>query len=363
MKSPVTGLGPRLAGLTPRSRVYVQSTVGLTEPRPGRGRRIWLVARSLCRFFKVPLLPGANRACQIEALSLEVRRLSPFHDTGFHYSLADDFAAVWVWDEEETRAAAQAVGIDLAKIRVLPEPALYPPLEEGVRLVEAVDGFEGQIWAAGQLVASRWWASPPEERSWVAFQRGGSVPPQQFSASIPPPHRLERLNQAWTGARVAPFSLARLARLDMRLVAAAMVGAIAIGFSYETARYWRGGSDLAALRAEVAERSAAIDPILGARTRALENLTAIRLLHQLDAFPSQLAMMARVAKALPRPDVHFTEWLFDRGQLELGIAADQPLDIVGLVRSLESIEFFKTVAAERTGSNNSLRLRLTVAPL
>ena len=73
--------------------------------------------------------------------------------------------------------------------------------------------------------------------------------------------------------------------------------------------------------------------------------------------------MARVTEVLPPGKTRFTAWIYDRGQLELGIASDRPLDVVKLVRSLEGIEHFKGVAAERTGADNSLRLHVTLDPL
>ena len=68
-------------------------------------------------------------------------------------------------------------------------------------------------------------------------------------------------------------------------------------------------------------------------------------------------------KLLPTDHAHLTAWIFDRGQLELDIASDRPLDVAGLVRSLENLDHFKSVAAERTGTDNSLRLRVTIEPL
>ena len=62
-------------------------------------------------------------------------------------------------------------------------------------------------------------------------------------------------------------------------------------------------------------------------------------------------------------------WPLGRLQHDIPIEIDgarrveQPLDVVKLVRSLESVERFKAVAAERTGSHNDLRLHITIDPL
>lgn len=44
------------------------------------------------------------------------------------------------------------------------------------------------------------------------------------------------------------------------------------------------------------------------------------------------------------------------------MAADHPLDALYFVRSLEKIDGFKNVGAERAGGDNSLQIRLAVDP-
>jgi hypothetical protein len=319
------------------------------------------VARSRCRFFNVKLLAGAARGPQFDALALEVRRLSPFAETGWHLDLGRDHAAIWLWDQGATRAAAAAVGVDIARMRVVPEPAMLPPGDDGVRLIETVDGVEGQHWLAGHLTASRWWSGLPSDRDWLMFQRGAALPPDRLGRETPPPFRLPWLVRPWTTTRRA--GSLDLARIDLRLVAASVAAAAMIAYGYQGAEWWRVSRAAAGVADEVAQRSQAIEPLLEARSRALDNQSAIGLLHQFDRFPTQLSLMARVAEALPGTHTTLTAWVYDRGQLELGIAADQPIDVVKLVRALEGLDHFKSVAAERTGINNSLRLRVTLAPL
>jgi hypothetical protein len=349
------------ARLSPAPRLFFETASGVEEPPPGRGRRYWIVARSLCRFFKVPLLPGASRARQLDALGLEVKRVSPFDDTGWHLHLGADSASIWVWDQGLTRSAAAAAGIDIGRLRVVPETAMQPPGEDGPRLIETLDGVEGQSWTAGSPVASRWWRDLPDARAWMMFQRGAGLPPDRLAALVPQPMRLPWLARPWTTTR-RPGSF-DLTRVDTRLIAASVAAAIIVAYGYQGVEWFRVDRDVARLTDEIARRSEAIEPLLQARTRALDSQSAIRVLHDLDRFPSQLALMARVAELLPRDRTRLTAWIYDRGQLELGIEADRPLDVVKLVRSLEGLDHFKSVAAERTGTDNRLRLHVTLDPL
>lgn len=355
------GFGALVARVALPPRLYLQSETGVQLPTPGRGRRYWVVARGLCRFYRVPLVADASRARQADAVALEVKRLSPFAETGSHVHFGRDFAAIWLWDQSAARAAAASVGIDLSRTRIVPEPAMQPNAAEGARLTLSLDGVEGQNWADGGLVASRWWRHVPDDRSWVLFQRGASIGPGRLSATPPEPVRPAWLPRPWTTTR--PAGRFGIAQLDMRLATAGIAAAIALIFGYQGAEYLHIARNVSTLSSEIESRSNALEPVLAARAHALDNLAAIRRLHELDRYPSQLTLMARIAEKLPGPGSRLTAWLYDRGQLELTIAADQPLDVVKLVRSLESVEHFKGVAAEATGTNNTLRLRVTIEPL
>lgn len=361
VKHPATaGLVAFAARLSPPPRLFFQTAVGVEVPPPGRGRRYWIVARSRCRFFRAPLLPAVSHARQIAALALEVQRLSPFAETGRHLHLGSGSAVIWVWDQAATRAAAAAAGIDIARLRVVPEPAMQAP-GDGLRLVETLDGAEGQYWAGGGLAASRWWPKAPDGRAWLMFQRGAALAADDLEPAPPLPQRLAWLPRPWTTTRAAgPFALTRI---DARVLAAALGAAVLLAYAYQGAQWVRVGHDIALLRQEIARRSQQIEPLLEARDRALDNQSAIRLLHDLAPFPSQLALMARITAALPADDTRLTAWVYDRGQLELGIASPRPLDVVKLVRALEGLDHVKSVAAERTGTGNSLHLHVTLDPL
>jgi hypothetical protein len=350
-----------IARLAPGTQLYFETPSGVEVPPTRHGRRYWIVSRGLCRFFKVPLLAEAPRARQLDALALEVKRLSPFEETGSHFHLGPKFASVWLWNQRATRAAGQAVGVDVERLRILPEPALLASAENEVRLIETLDGVEAQRWEDGCLAASRWWPAPPDPRNWVLFQRGASVSPERLATTVPGAQHPGWLRRPWTQTRSARSF--HPTQVDLRLVAAGLAAFFLIGYAYESAKWWRATNDLRGLAGEIAIHSNAIEPIFGARTQALDNLAAIRVLRELDRFPGQLALMARVAEVLPQNEARLTAWTYDRGQLDLDIASSQPLDVVKLVRTLESIDHFKAVAAERTGSGNTLRLHVTVEPL
>jgi hypothetical protein len=157
----VPGVAALVSRLSAAPRLYLHTTNGVREPVGRRGRRYWVVSRALCRFFKVPLAAEAAVSNQLDALALQVARLSPFAETGSHFHFTEDFVSLWLWDLQAVRNAGEAIGVDVARLWILPETALLPAAEEGVRLVRTIEGVEAQSWRKGSLVASRRWPALP----------------------------------------------------------------------------------------------------------------------------------------------------------------------------------------------------------
>jgi len=357
---PLQNLTAILARLSAPPRLYLQKTNGVQEPTGRRGRRYWVISRGLCRFFKVPLLPDAAASRQLDALALQVKRLSPFAETGSHHHFGAEFVSLWVWDQQAVRHAAEAVGVDVARLSVLPETALLPPAAEGVRLVGTIEGVEAQSWRGGGLSASRWWSSLPDARAWTLFQRGASIIPEHISPALPRVMRFDWLDRPWTHGRGA--SSFDIGQVDLRLVAALLAAMMLIAYGYLGAEWLRLARAMSSVSAETVAASSASKPVRRARAAALENEAAIRALQDLERYPGQLALFARVTEILPKNETHLTEWTWEHGQLEMTVAADHPLDALYFVQSLQKIDGFKNVAAERAGGDNSLRIRLSVEP-
>lgn len=343
-------------------RLYLHGAEGIDEPTgSGRGRRFWVISRALCRFHNVAALPDASATRQLEALQLQIERLSPFAQTGSHCHFAGDTICLWLWDASVVREAAAATGVDIRRLTVVPETAMHPP-GDGVRLVECLDGVEGQCWANGGLSASRWWPAAPDTRSWVLLQRGGSIAPEQMLAAPPPPVALPWLPRNWT--RPPRQGIGGMGDLNARAVGAVAAIVLLVGYGYFGTEWLRLGLSTAAVERDISQASVAIAPVSQARASALANEAMIERLDALNRYPSQLALMAQLADVLPKNETHFTEWSYDRGQLEITVIASHPLDATYFVRALDHIQRFKAVSAERAGGggDNSLRLHLTVVP-
>lgn len=341
----------------PNPRLYLHRLGEVDEPSAKHGHRYWVLSRGLCRFFKVPLLVNVPPARQLEMLKLQVERESPFAETGCHFHFGEDAIAAWLWDARVVGDAADAIGVDPRRVPAIPETAMQPP-GDGVRLVECLNGVEGQSWHRGCLVASRWWPAMPDDRGWVLFQRGASVPPDRIAAGPPALTALPWLRRPWTDSPAVGWN--GIASIDLRLIAAGIGILFLAGYSYLGAEWLRVSWSISALEGQIAAHSADIAPITRARSAAIDDVTAVRRLNDLDPYPSQLKLMALVASILPKNETRLTQWSYDHGQLEFSVAADQPLDATFFVRTLERLDQFDGVSAERAGGDNSLRIRLAI---
>jgi hypothetical protein len=319
-----------------------------------------VVSRGLCRYHPIPRPEGAAGARWREALALEIARLSPFADTAWHLDAGTDHAGAWMWDRQAVAAAAAALGLDAERLRVVPETAMRPPQQDGLRVVAGLDGVEGQYWSEGRLMASRWWPDTPDTQSWTLFQRGAAVPPERFAPAPPPLQQLAWLPRPWTRSGPAgAWGLRQIGVARLTLLAAAAVLAVCAGLGGAALRL---DHDIAGLRERIAARTAEASGSLDARNAAFANLAEIRRFRDFDRFPGQLEVMAELVRRLPPSETRFAEWSYDHGQLDLVVAADHPLDTVSLVRALAASPAFKDVAVERYGDQSALRIRLNVVP-
>jgi hypothetical protein len=348
----------RLGATMPR--LYLHTLHGVREPSAGRGRAYWVVARDLSRFFRVPMVAGATVKQQMDALALQTTRLSPYEETGSHCHFGPDFISLWVWDQAVERQAAEAMGVDFGRLRILPEAALVPAADEGVRLIETLDGFEGQSWSNGCLAASRLWPAPPDDRAWVLFQRGASVPPDRITATAPLPMQLDWLARPWTRSRLSPGL--GLGQVNLQYVAACAAAVFLVAFGYLGTEWLRLERDIHAVHVEAKAHAGQIEPVVKARATALADAAALAGLRKLDPYPTQLGLMARVAEIMPQNETRLVDWVFERGQLQLTVAAVHRLDALFFVRALQGIKGFKNVESSRAFDENSLRLKLVVDP-
>lgn len=293
------------------------------------------------------------------ALRLQVLEWSPFASPDMMFDLSDGPIGAWVWDGDYLRDALAAANLDPTRMRGVPETALRPPLEDGIRLVRCLDGVEGQFWSKSRLVNSRWWPAQPDDTAWVRFQRAAGIPPGDLAPHAPEPQDLEWLARPW--ARSGTWLIrSRPSNSQLALVAAVLA---LTWTGYQAGQLLRIGREVDGAAKTVAAAGATARPLLEARTRAIAATEQARALINLDPYENQLTLMARVTERLPRNGTVFSEWSFRAGDLNFVLVNPvQPIDIPFLVRAIEGTPGFDRVQADGGADGKSVNFRLKVQP-
>jgi hypothetical protein len=319
-----------------------------------------VLSRSLCLHacFAVPreLAPAKREA----ALRLKILEWSPHGTPGILIDWSEAEAGVWVWDQTAVEEAMRAEGLDPKRVPVLPETALAEPGSEGARLVASLDGVEGQAWRDGHLVASRWWPAPPAPEEWRRFQRAAALAPSAQSETPPAPEPPRFLDAPWPRTRRRWLALVEGAG-PARLAFALLV-VLALPLAYEGAALVRLTLAARAAEASLADLRRKADPVTQARLRAEAAMDCVRQLLQLDPYPDQLTLLARVGGQLPPNGTALGDWSFQNGELRFTLTHQVPLDSSHYVRLFEALQIFERVRAEPQGDGRTLAIQARLKP-
>jgi len=322
-------------------RRFIQGTEKTETPKNRFGILQWVLARSQYRFqyFDLTQVPAKNRA---QALRLELTQWSPFAKSDYYVGWHGQRALVWGWDADRVQQAILAQGLKPPRTRILPESALRTPIENGLCLNRCHEGFEGQLWRQTQLERSRWWPQLPTADEWLMFQRDAGIPPDEQQGQAPTP-RTSPLNlQAWVNENgAANVQKMQLERLIVALSA----------FLLLAPTFWYGFSafkiqiSMAQLRAQQAKLQNKAEPIMQARSQALDHLVRIKSLRALAPYPDQLTLMEKVAQALPPDKSNIKDWEFQSGQLKFTLTSTSDISTSFIIGVLQQAGPFREVKA------------------
>jgi len=325
------------------------------RPASWRGRRFWLVSRSLCGF-RLFRLANVGRNELRDAAALKAREWAPYAETGYHLHLTGEAARIWVWDAARVRDAMQAIGVRPGRITVLPETALQARREDGLHLVGCLEGVEGQFWAEGELKASRWWAEAPSPEQWLEFVRATGMVVDALP-EVPLTEQPVWRSRAWTNSG-AGLELERRGR-EAALAGAALVLA---AYAYLGGSLVRDARSLAEIDDRLGNAQHRAAPVITDREQALADLDYLSGFAKLDPYPSQLTVLARVAENLPSNGAQLAAWSYQTGDLQFTVFSPaSSLDILFYVKTYSSVPGFTDVAAERAEGPRSLRVKLHLA--
>jgi hypothetical protein len=318
------------------------------------------LSRALCLYARFSVPKDLAAAKREAALRLKILEWSPYASPGLLIDWAENDAGVWIWDSLKVEEAIRAEGLDPKRVTVLPETALAEPQAEGARIVDGLEGLDGQAWRQGRLVASRWWPALPGAEEWRRFQRAAALAPGRQSVEPPEPEPAVWRQEPWVRSRRPLLALVNEAGRTRLAIAAAIV--LALPMIYEGAALAHLKVRSARAEASLAQLRQRAEPVLRARTAAETALDCVRALLQLDPYPDQLALLAKVGGQLPPNGTALGDWSFQNGELRFTLTHSNPLDSSYYVRLFEALNMFERVRAEPQGDGRTLVIQAKVRP-
>ncbi|MBV8890003.1 MAG: hypothetical protein JO305_10080 [Alphaproteobacteria bacterium] len=322
----------------------------MSRPAGWRHRRYWVVGRSLCAF-RIFRFPSADRSGLRSFAALKAREWAPYAEVGFHAHLTGDAATIWAWDGARARDAMLSTAVRPARLAVVPETAMQRPGQDGTRLIACVEGFDGQVWSAGELSASRWWPHLPSRDQWRDFCRGGGI--SGLSNGGPPSAEpaLWR-TRPWTNSGEG-FGIERRGREAL----AAGVALMLAGYGYVGGSFARDELALQQTTQRLRQVEQQAAPAIADRAQALANLQYLADFEKLNPYPSQLAVLAQVAEKLPSNGAQIIAWSYQEGELQFTVQSKPPPDILFYVKTYSDVPGFTQVTADRADAGG-LRIKL-----
>ena len=128
-----------------------------------------VLSRGLCHFERMNAPENLRSFQALQSVRLRSKTRTPIDNPDFRYQLNDTTLGVWSWSNQTLDALGEFEG------EVIPETLLHPPAHNAVRLVDCIEGYEGQIWQDGRLTHSRWWQNQPDASGWMMFLRAARV--------------------------------------------------------------------------------------------------------------------------------------------------------------------------------------------
>lgn len=352
----------RLPFLTPfAERVTSDGKVELVHEGGSLGRlrpKVLLLARDLCAFqlFETSNLPRSRRR---QAALLFARTASPYVAAGMVIVPAGSDFGVWWWDLERVSSLIPSPSASASVVR--PE-TLAQPVSEGWRIVRLSNGFEGQLWRGGRLLASSWRPRPFDPASWTAFarlQRDGSDAP----TTPPTPVILPIAEDS------EAFSLSGL-EMSPRQAAIALAGAAAFGTALASLFLLGQGLRLADDRGDLEREIRTLQAGLPAAANARSQEADRRLLAAYAEIERQTNPLTAAGAALGIVALYEIEPIgleTDADTLTIKIPYSAIETIEELVREFETSGYFYDIEPRTEATTQTLiiamRVRSSAAPV
>ncbi len=316
----------------------------------------FLIGRDLSRYALIEL-GHVTRANRVQALTHQIKLLSPWDDTDFSVAWSDGAAQVWFWSRKEIHdlLGSAITAKSLYRPDFFSEVLFWErPAEDGIYLYKANTGFDLQLWRSGILRGSQWFNHEPSKQQIQRFSRSNGAAPDIENLTV----KLPNFSVGpWQGTTSSVWIHLVDRRTQIIAVGLAVSFLIATAQMTLVARWYWESANWDRKTAQLAE---SVEPLLSARSQARAARQELEQIQQiLQPFPA-LASQIAVQKALPSAlTIELQTWERNIDQVDIS-AKGQIADTLSVVRSLESAGF-KEVRVEPTAINGQYRIRLRLS--
>ncbi|MGM9516480.1 hypothetical protein ACS5PK_19690 [Roseateles sp. DB2] len=290
------------------------------------------------RWFRLSTLPAHER---LAALRMQALAWQPFEDKGCALALLGDQGLAVCWDRRAAREALEAAGIEEGRVLWQPEPLFVTPMDEGVRLVQGLDGVEAQCWESGQLRSSQWWAKAPDAQSWSHFLHASA----QSAQDMPALEAAAVRARSWIPV-IDPQGNAGQRDTERRLV---LVCGMALALCFGLAgRQW---IDLHLAERKLDERFAGLsqraDQQAQSRRQALDTAQQLRTYERWLSSPLPIDVMEHLRDSLAGTGAIVKMVDLHDQRLRVGLQAGPTVQRAALIRALGAGAWFRDVTEAR----------------
>lgn len=319
-------------------------------------RALILVGRGRCRlrWFRLSGIPPAER---LAALRLQAQAWNPFDQTAGRLILMDSGGLAIAWDAQAAREQLAANGLAEDRYQLLPETLIQPPLAAGVRLLQCIEGFEAQLWADGELRASRWWPEPLELGDWRDFVRGSGASREEGLQvaldALPAMEQTELASRPWVKHYPLHASAEGEQGVEQRLVLAGGL-ALCLTAGVMGHQLWDVERQAGALRSQIADVHTTAGEVLNVRDATMDQIQQVEKLANWFALPQPIDVIGHLHDRLRASGVQIKELDHEGEKLRLGVQLTPNATRAGLVKDLQSGGWFTDVTEVRADNARNL---------
>lgn len=292
------------------------------------GQKICIIPRSQCTFRRIAVSSKSKAAQKAALLRLQKEAMHTNHQ--FKIVVDSDGTKAGAWEFEDIKPTGYTG-------RTLPETMARLPHDQGARLVQMIEGFEGQIWHDTNLIASRWWPTQPTQQNWSLFARSLASDLQEHALHLPTAQsvgfrpKLPYFDISQERIAVI-FSPKNMALTSMMILAS-------IG-TFLATQYTRNSFALRQTVKAQNDLSGVAGKILSQRRRSLGNMKSAETLSSIGHSGTLVLSLRDLAMTLKNKDLIIKSLNLRDEEIEIELQGDIDISIPDLVTVLDEMPSF-----------------------